>query len=325
MNKKTFAFLITIFLIIGFNSHSWSWGFWAHKRINHQAVFSLPQSMLPFYKNHIDYITKHATDPDIRRYKNPDEAPRHFINPERFNIPIDSISEHWQDAVDLFSEDSLKEYGIVPWYINEMTYRLTEAFKAKDVDKILKLSADIGHYIADAHVPLHCTSNYNGQQTNQEGIHAFWESRIPELFGDNYDFFVGRAIYIKNPLKTAWKIVKESYYAKDSVLTFEKRLSDSYPSDKKFSIETRNKKIVKVYSIEYSKAYSEMLGGMIERRMQSAILMVSSYWFTAWVNAGQPDLSIIENKEPSIELINQLKQEELDSKSGKAPNKGHVD
>lgn len=325
MKYKSLAFLFLILFIAGFIKNAFSWGFWAHKRINHQAVFSLPQSMLPFYKNHIEYITKHATDPDIRRYKSLDEAQRHFINPERFNIPIDSIPEHWKDAVDIFSEDSLQEYGIVPWYINEMTYRLTDAFKAKDVDKILKLSADIGHYIADANVPLHCTLNYNGQQTNQEGIHAFWESRIPELFGDNYDFFVGNAIYIKHPLKTAWNIVKESYNAKDSVLTFEKRLSDNYPSDKKFSIETRNKKIVKVYSIEYSKAYNEMLGGMIERRMRSAILMVSSYWYTAWVNAGQPDLSSIENKEPSIELINQLKQEELDSKSGKAPNKGHVD
>jgi len=281
--------------------------------------------MLGFYKNHIDYLTKHATAPDTRRYIIPDEAPRHFINPERFKIPIDSIPEHWQAAVDLFSNDSLQEYGIVPWYINEMEFRLTSAFKAKDVDKILKLSADIGHYIADAHVPLHCTSNYNGQQTNQEGIHAFWESRIPELFGNDYNFFIGRAIYIKNPLKTAWNIVKESYNAKDSVLTFEKRLSDNYPSDKKFSIETKGKKTVKVYSIEYSKAYSEMLGGMIERRMCSAILMVSSYWYTAWVNAGQPNLSSIENKEPSIELMNQLKQEEQDSKSGKSPNKGHVD
>jgi hypothetical protein len=30
---------------------------------------------------------------------------------------------------------------------------------------------------------------------------------------------------------------------------------------------------------------------MVERRLRAAILMVSSVWYTAWVDAGQPDLS----------------------------------
>ncbi len=62
-----------------------------------------------------------------------------------------------------------------------MLARLTTAFKNKDPAKILKLSAELGHYIADFHVPLHASSNHNGQYTNQKGIHGFWESRIPEL------------------------------------------------------------------------------------------------------------------------------------------------
>jgi len=338
--KILFCFLIFI-LVFGINNDCFSWGFWAHKKINHQAVFTLPAEMLVFYKNHIDYITKHAIDPDKRRYLNKNENPRHFINPERFcaglqihnskvgitnpNQLIDSIPRNWSDAVYKYSEDSLKEYGIVPWYIYEMLGRLTAAFKERNVDKILKNSADIGHYIADAHVPLHCTENYNGQFTNQVGIHAFWESRIPELFGDKYDFFVGNAKYIKDPQTAIWKVIKESYIASDSVLKFEKILNDKFPSDKKFSIEKRGRKTIKAYSYEYSLAYSNMLGGMVERRMRASILMVGSLWYTAWVNAGQPDLSIIENKEASLELMNQLKLEEQERKKINNGENGHTD
>ena len=33
-----------------------------------------------------------------------------------------------------------------------------------------------------------------------------------------------------------------------------------------------------------------MLSGMVERRMIAAITEVASFWYTAWVDAGQPQL-----------------------------------
>ena len=36
---------------------------------------------------------------------------------------------------------------------------------------------------------------------------------------------------------------------------------------------------------------------MQERRMKASIKSIGSYWFTAWVNAGQPDLSELYVKE----------------------------
>ena len=94
----------------------------------------------------------------------------------------------------------------------------------ENFDRILSLSSDLGHYIADAHVPLHTTENYNGQLTNQKGIHGFWESRIPEISAEEYDYLLGTAVYVADPLKEAWRIVKESNSAVDSVLKFEKEL-----------------------------------------------------------------------------------------------------
>jgi hypothetical protein len=96
----------------------------------------------------------------------------------------------WNEAAAKYTEDTLVKYGIVPWWIQTMHRRLTAAFKEKDGAKILKLSADIGHYIGDAHVPLHASSNHNGQHTGQHGIHGFWESRVPELLAEKEWIFL---------------------------------------------------------------------------------------------------------------------------------------
>ena len=130
------------------------------------------------YKPNAEFLKEHAIDPDKRRYALPAEAARHYIDLDHYGeYPFVTLPRKWKDAVAKFSEDSLNAHGIVPWWIQTMMLRLTDAFREKNQAKILKLSAEIGHYIADAHVPLHTNSNYNGQMTDQKGIHGFWESR----------------------------------------------------------------------------------------------------------------------------------------------------
>ena len=55
-----------------------------------------------------------------------------------------------------------------------------------------------------------------------------------------------------------------------------------------------------------------MMNGMVERQMRSSILMVGCYWFTAWVDAGQPDLRNMINIQVSIE--DKLQTEQLNKK-----------
>jgi len=268
-----------------------SWGFYAHYRINRLAVFTLPKAMAGFYKANIEFITEHAISADKRRYVDSTEAPRHFLNADHYGKnPFKNIPQNWDDAALKFSADTLNKYGTVPWAIQYNYYRLVTAFKAHDTTAILNISANLGHYIADAHVPLHLTQNYNGQLTNQTGIHALWESRIPELFGDHYNCFVGKARYIQNPLTEAFKICQTSFKEVDSVLRFERILNKSFLASKKYTIEQRGKRQVKDYSAAYAKAYQKMLGGMVQKSMRSAILAVGSYWYSAWVDAGQPNL-----------------------------------
>ncbi len=259
------------------------------------AVLTLPSQMIGFYKKNIEFITEHAVDPDKRRYAVKGEAERHYIDIDHYDSTGVSafkiVPRKWDDAVAKYSEDTLNAYGIVPWHVNLMVSRLTKAFKEENFERILHLSADLGHYIGDSHVPLHTTENYNGQLTNQKGIHGFWESRIPEMKAEGYDYFVGRAKYIENPLNRIWDIVEDSHAAVDSVLLFEKELNGRFPTDDKYSFETRGNVTVKTYSQDYTLAYDKMLNGMVERRMREAIITIGSLWYTAWVNAGKPDLA----------------------------------
>lgn len=273
-----------------------TWGFFGHKKINELAIYTLPEELFGFYKANMDYLIDHSVDPDKRRYSVKGEAECHYIDMDRYVTrdepnPFVNVPRRWDDAVAKFSEDTLRAHGIVPWHIYLVQQRLTAAFRNEDVNRILRLSAEIGHYIGDSHVPLHTTSNYNGQKTGQRGIHGFWESRIPELYYNDYDFFVGKARYIKAPQQYIWERIEESFAAVDSVLAFERNLTASFGEEKKYSYETRGQANMKVYSQEFSKAYSAMLDGQIERRMKSAVLSIGSFWYTAWIDAGQPDLN----------------------------------
>ena len=290
MKKTCTCLLLPAFLLL--NSKAFCWGFYAHQKINYLAVFLLPPEMMILYKPNIAFLEEHAVDPDKRRYAVPDEGPRHYIDIDHYGkYPYDSLPRRWKDAVAKFTEDSLKAFGIVPWHVQTMLYRLTDAFREKNFSKIMKNSAEIGHYIADAHVPLHANSNHNGQYTNQKGIHGFWESRVPELLADKeWDFFIGKAGYIKNPGDFIWKRVLESARASDSVLSIEQELTKKFPSDQKYSFEDRKGITVRQYSTAFSIAFNNRMDGMIERRMRQSIYAIASFWYTAWVNAGQPDL-----------------------------------
>jgi hypothetical protein len=284
--KRPFIFLILAAIIFLLSS----WGFFAHMRINRLAVFILPAGMNRFYKNNIDYITGHATDPDKRRYADTAEAPRHYLDVEVYESAVDSIPRKWDDAVKRYGKIKLYQNGILPWQIQRSYYQLVNAFKQRDSIRILINSAYLGHYLADAHVPLHTTENHNGQLSNQIGIHGFWESRLPELFSEQYNFLTGRAVYIQDPLKEAWKIITHTHSLADSVLSLEAELNKSFPSYRKYGYSKRKGQLMKQYSFEYSNEYHNRMNHMVEKQMRAAILATGSYWYSAWVDAGQPSL-----------------------------------
>jgi hypothetical protein len=313
---KKYCCLIPLLL---FSHRSYCWGFYMHEKINYHAVFLLPPQMMILFKPNIGFLSEHAVDPDKRRYMIASEGAHHYLDIDHYGrYPFPELPRNYKAALEKFSADTLQAYGIVPWWIQVMTGRLTKAFKEKNKYQILKYAAELGHYVADAHVPLHVCSNHNGQLTGQQGIHAFWESRVPELFAEaDWDFFIGKAAYIPDLPAFVWDRVLESAAASDTVLRCEKEISSRLRPDQKYAFEERRGKIIKQYSSAYAALYENRLDHMIERRMRQSIFAVASCWYTAWVNAGQPPLDRLEQDSLSLSEQKEFERLNLEWKNGK--------
>lgn len=221
-----------------------------------------------------------------------------------FNKPIADSTASYQWI------DSFSIHGILPYYLPAKYNQLVDAFRAKNFENILRQAAEIGHYIGDAHVPLHTTSNYNGQLTNQLGLHAFWESRIPELFADkDYDYLVGKAGYISDIETFGWNIVRNSHGLVDSVLKIESRLAQTFPTDQQYCFDERLGVTTRLQCEAYARAYQDAMKGMVEKRMREAILAVGSVWYSAWIDAGQPNLKKLSLTTP---ILKSREDEEID-------------
>ncbi len=228
------------------------------------------------------------------------------------------------DCQSAFGKDQFSGYGILPYHLVNMQRRLTTAFKKGDVNRILRLSAEFGHYLGDAHVPLHTTENYNGQMTNQVGIHGFWESRLPELFADEeYDFFVGQAEYFDDPTQFYWDIVLESHTYVEDLLQIERDLKKTFPSDQQFCFEQRGTTTINTQCKEFCRKYHDLLDGQVEKRMTKAVRAIGSAWFTAWVDAGQPNLNALTKNALTEAEIEEQKALENKYKGGKIIGRSH--
>jgi hypothetical protein len=301
---KTFKTIAIIALIISFSSLAFAWGIWGHKHINKSAVFALPESMRVFFYNHIDFVTQESAIPDIRKYTINDKAegPRHYIDIEAFPVSIDSLPQSSKEAAAKYPDSILRKNGFLPWYIQDMMTKLTVAFKEKKTTEILFLAADLGHYLGDAHMPLHTSLNHDGQFTHQNGIHSFWESQLPEQFGDRFNFCTADAKYITDVKKETWRIIKHTHLLVDTLLTIERKIKSTFPEDKIYMKNDKggilkNKYNSPVHTLEYARAYHEALKGMVEKQMRSSITATADFWYTAWVNAGKPDLTSLDDED----------------------------
>jgi hypothetical protein len=305
-----------------------SWGFYAHYRVNRLAIFTLPKAMSGFYQANMEYLTEHAISADKRRYVDSAEIPRHFFDADHYGKdPFHTVPQKWSDAVQKYTADTLHKYGTLPWTIQYNYYQLVDAFKNHDTSAIRHYSAYLGHYVADACVPLHTTQNHDGQLTHQDGVHALWESRLPEQFGNTYNYYAGKARYIENPLWQAFILCRGSFKSADSVLRLQRQLDKTFPADKKYETILRGKRKIKDYSAAYCRAYHILLKGMVERRMRLAILNTGSYWYSAWVDAGQPNLNKLIDSLPNLAQQQKTAREAALYKMGKIaplPNFGVV-
>lgn len=272
-----------------------SWGFLVHRTVNQLAVYELPAGMQSFFYRNMEYLVKNAPRADERRNQDSTEATKHFVDLEMFEQDDHNrMPLYYDEAVARYGRDSLLKYGYVPYYIMIMKDRLTNAFRQLNKDSILFYAADLGHYIGDANVPLHTTANYDGQLTDQKGIHSLWESMIPEIEIDNYRLKSRhKATYLDHPQEAVWKAIRRAAALVPDMLKLEKQVSKDFTDSTKYRVQVRRGKEVRSYTSGFAKAYAKALGGSINDQLKHSADLIADFWYTSWVDAGKPNLCSI--------------------------------
>jgi hypothetical protein len=304
-NKKTFTNATPCFrrfLPLLLCPLSIGWGFSAHRKIIDVAIQHVPEPLHNFLKTNRDWLVEHALDADLRKHSVIGERERHYIDLDEFRDQHSGMEcmppANWKHAVSEFGEATLREHGIGPWNVQWQFNKLIEAFRLKDKDRILRCTADLAHYVSDLHVPLHTTKNYNGALTGQLGIHALWETQIPELKMDAFNLSRPLDSPIYNPAcaDSIWSVVLDSHECLILVFGAERETMTEIGEENAFSFAERGRVRQKVRSEQFLLRYYLKLDGQVERRMVDSIQACAIFWYTAWVQAGQPQLPAEESE-----------------------------
>jgi subtilisin family serine protease len=189
------------------------WGEQGHHIVNVIAINALPDPLLEFYRTHESFMRQHAMDADNAKSHDPDERPRHFIDIDLYGEPpFSELPEDRTAAEKKFGATTILKRGILPWQIEETFNALVAAWVQADGDNVLRHSAWLGHYVGDAHVPLHTTENHNGQLTGQKGLHSYFETRLLQRFVEPEQIKPRPASLITGaPHAEAFRWVRESH------------------------------------------------------------------------------------------------------------------
>ncbi|HEY9113754.1 MAG TPA: hypothetical protein VIN10_03585, partial [Bacteroidales bacterium] len=149
-----------------------SWGYQGHHKISEESKQSFHEEMTQFLA-WANVLAEHASDADDRKDIDPNEGPRHYIDIDNYPVFLEKgrIPQTYDSVIDIYGEDFVIEQGILPWATKTTYDSIVSCFMRRDWDKAGLFAADLGHYVADGHMPLHITMNYNGQHTGNTGIH----------------------------------------------------------------------------------------------------------------------------------------------------------
>ncbi len=272
------------------------WGFWAHRQIHRQAVYLMPAPIADFFRANVQELVDRSVDADERRRIDPNEAPQHYIDLDRYgSYPFDELPHNYDDALKKFGHERLKENGLVPWRIAAFADSLAIAFREQNRERIIYFAANLGHYVADANVPLHATENYDGQLTGQKGLHARWESIYPQKFmlPREAEYLKDGSIYIiENATQEAFKWSLESFLLSQQVLAIDKQIQSELLEDDLYEKTSDNlPKTRREFSRQYYEKLKDKLNQMVENRFELSVVRVASIWYYSWLKANEPNLS----------------------------------
>lgn len=252
---------------------TFGWGQNAERLITNKAVDTLPEEILPFFEANRQFVVQHVTDPD--ESKNPAEQHNEFIQLDHYGqFPFANLPHSYTAAVSKYGRHTLDEYGLLPWQVGLYSKKLTDAFRAHNWEEAKLSAAILAHYVAAAHDPFNTTVNSDGRLSQQTGVNVRFDSGLVDRY--QLFFFVkpNDAVFIHDPTDHAFDMTLSAHSWLENILLADSRAHaglTGYPDE------------------FYDRFYSQA-GAVLVRQLSDAATDVGSYWMTAWINAGRPQL-----------------------------------
>lgn len=275
MRKTAFAAMTLAALLALAPRPADAWGRKAHETVARSAVQGLPDGMKAFFVTCAEYLAMHAEDPDNWREHNPAEGYRHYIDFEL--LPREdwsALPSSLKDAEEKYGAEKMQKVGVLPWRIAEMTDALAAQMRDGRWDEAKITAAALSHYVADAHQPLHCTLNYDGRDTGNDGIHGRFEIEMADRYIVTPLVPVKPAAEVEDVFAAALAVCLESNRLLDGILQADTAARAAAPLD----------------SPAYYLALAERCGDLARRRIAASAQVTAALWHTAWVRAGRPEM-----------------------------------
>jgi hypothetical protein len=253
-----------------------AWGSNAQRLIANQAVETLPPGIRGFFEANRDSLSRHVTEPlDLLAKNRSTERRNHYLYLDRYGkFPFDSLPQDYKEAVAKFTKAKLEASGVLPWQIGVYSQKLTTAFRDRDWEQVRLAAAYLAAYVAQAHDPFHTTENFDGRLSGQPGVNTRFGSGLVVRFSMFFPMRPNDAMLLRDSTDHAFDACMSAHAWLENILLADRRAHEGL-SD---------------YTDEYYDRFYNLAGAIVIRQLTDAATDVGSYWLTAWINAGRPQL-----------------------------------
>jgi hypothetical protein len=256
------------------STNAFAWGGRVHMDISRAAAMNVPDDMAA-WRDYAKLLSRYSIQPDLWKGADEAEGSRHYLDAEHYRtIAITNLPEDHARLFDLTGRDAAAD-GLLPWVIVDVEDRLTQAMASNDWESAVRYAAALGHYVGDAHQPLHTTEHYDGSRTEDgSGLHLRWEEKMPFFFWKPPMISPAPAQYIKDPWGAVLQWLDKAHAEFRQIYTADQKAADEADEG--------------VGSTDYYRKLWKNSQNIFVEQVNASVTDLSSLWYTAWIRAGRP-------------------------------------
>jgi hypothetical protein len=251
------------------------WGANADRLATTKAVDMLPDDIRSYFEGNRQYLVQHVLDPVAAVQNNPASGHTRFIRFEKYgHFPYSDLPRDYRVAAYKYSKRTLDQNGLLPWSVGLYSQKLTDAFRTHNWEDAREEAAQLAFYVAEAHDPFNTTIDSDGHLAGQTGVDVRFGSSLVDRYSQFFYLHPNQPAYVQDPTDHAFEMCLSAHSWIENVLLSDRRARANL-SD---------------YTDEYFDRFYSQAGAVLVRQISDASTDIASYWLTAWINAGKPQL-----------------------------------